>query len=190
MKTAILVHGMPGKEEFLKPETPAASNNQWFPWLQKQLALHGINAQTPEMPQPYRPDYDKWKEVFGQFKVNENTILIGHSAGGGFLVRWLSENNIKVGRVVLVAPWINPESTDVAPGFFDFQVDQNLSSKTESLHLFISTDDEQEELDTAKMLEEKVKGIIFHRFTDKGHFCVGFNLKSEEFPELLEEIIK
>lgn len=186
MKTAILIHGMPSKEEYMKPTVPAASNNQWFPWIQKQLSLKGIVAQTPEMPEPYHPDYEKWREVFEQFKLNEDTMLVGHSCGGGFLVRWLSEHTIKVGKVVLVAPWINPKSTEPATGFFDFQVDPNLASKTESLSLFISSDDEQDELNTAKMLEEKVKDIKVLKFTDKGHFCVGFNLKTEEFPELLE----
>ena len=186
MKTAILIHGMPSKKEYLNPTTPAASNNQWFPWLQKQLSLLGVVAQTPEMPEPFRPDYEKWKNVFEQFILDEQTILIGHSCGGGFLVRWLSENNIKVGKVVLVAPWISPDANDVVPGFFDFKIDENLTSKTEQLHLLISSDDEQDELDTAKMIEEKVKGVQMHKFTDRGHFCVGFNLKDEQFPELLE----
>ncbi len=186
MKTAILVHGMPSKEEYLNLNTPAASNNQWFPWLQKQLSLIGIVAQTPEMPEPFRPDYENWKKVFEQFVLDEQTILVGHSCGGGFLVRWLSENDVKVGKVVLVAPWINPETDDTTPGFFDFKVDENLVSKTEKLHLFISSDDEQDELDTADMIERKVPGVQMHRFTDRGHFCVGFNLKDEKFPELLE----
>ncbi len=189
MKTAILVHGMPSKEEYLDPTTPAASNNQWFPWLQKQLTLRGVVAQTPEMPEPYRPDYEKWKSVFEQFTLDENTMLIGHSCGGGFLVRWLSEHDVKVGKVVLVAPWINPTDPEPAPGFFDFEVDPHMAAKTKGLSLFISSDDEQDELDTAKMLEEQVKNINVHRFTDKGHFCIGFNLPTEEFSELLEELL-
>lgn len=189
MKTAILIHGMPSKEEYFDPKTPAASNNQWFPWLQKQLSLKGIVAQTPEMPEPYRPDYEKWKAVFEQFNLEEDTILVGHSCGGGFLARWLSENDVKVGKVVLVAPWINPNDREVARGFFDFQVDPNLVSKTKGISLFISSDDEQDELDTAKMLEEKAPGIKMLRFADKGHFCVGFNLKTEEFPQILPELL-
>lgn len=172
----------------MDPKTPAPSNNQWFPWLQKQLSLKGIVAQTPEMPEPYRPDYEKWKQVFEQFELDEDTILVGHSCGGGFLVRWLSENDVKVGKVVLVAPWINPNYQEIVAGFFDFQIDPNLVSKTKGLTLFISSDDEQDELDTAKMLEEKIQDIKMVRFTDKGHFCVGFNLKTEEFPELLAAI--
>lgn len=190
MKSAILIHGMPDKEEYLDPKTPAASNNQWFPWIQKHLSLKGVVAQTPEMPEPYRPDYEKWKEVFEQFKLQSDTILIGHSCGGGFLIRWLSENNVKVGKVVLVAPWINYRN-DPAPveGFFDFKIDPNMVAKCDELHVFISSDDDQDELDTARMLEESVKGIKFHRFTGKGHFCVGFNLPTEEFPELLEVLM-
>ncbi len=177
---------MPSKEEYFDLATPAASNNQWFPWAQKRLSLMGVVAQTPEMPEPFRPDYENWKKVFEQFVLDRDTTLIGHSCGGGFIVRWLSENDVKVGKVILVAPWINPSSTDTAPGFFDFEIDEDLASKTQELHLFISSDDEQEELDTAEMIERKVRHVITHRFTDKGHFCVGFNLKDEQFPELIE----
>jgi len=186
MKTAVLVHGMPSREEYLDPNIPAASNNQWFPWLQKQFALKGVVAQTPEMPEPYKPNYEAWKKTFEQFEVDEDTILIGHSCGGGFLVRWLSENKARVGKVVLVAPWINPNDNDISPGFFDFQIDPNLADRTKGFYLLISSDDGQEELDTAKMLEEKIHDIQVIRFTDKGHFCIGFNLKTEEFPELLK----
>lgn len=90
---------MPSREEYLKPTRPAASNNHWLPWIQKQLSINGIVAQTPEMPEPFRPDYDKWKETFEQFTLNDDTILVGHSCGGGFLLRWLSENDVKVGRL-------------------------------------------------------------------------------------------
>jgi uncharacterized protein len=189
MKTAIIIHGRPSREEYLKVDTPAASNNHWLPWIQKQLNLKGVMAQTPEMPEPFRPDYEKWKKIFEQFELNEETILVGHSCGGGFLVRWLSENDIKVGKVVLVAPWINPQDTGQTPGFFDFTIDPNLVAKTEELHLLISSDDEQDELDTANMIEEKVSGVKMHRFTNKGHFCIGFNLPTEEFPELLEILV-
>ena len=98
MKNAIIVHGMPSKEEYLDPKNVSASHNHWFPWIQRQLILHGILAQTPEMPTPYDAKYTEWAALFGQYEVNEETILVGHSLGAGFLVRFLSENNVKVGR--------------------------------------------------------------------------------------------
>lgn len=50
MKTAIIIHGMPSKEEYFSSENPSSSNKHWFPWIQKQLILKGVLAQTPEMP--------------------------------------------------------------------------------------------------------------------------------------------
>jgi len=121
MKTAIILHGMPDESEFKDPNREASSNCHWYPWLQRQLVLNGILAQTPEMPKAYEPEYDAWKEMFERFDTDEETILIGHSCGGGFIVRWLSENKDKrVGKVVLVAPWIDPDNFPLfapAPSF-------------------------------------------------------------------------
>jgi len=88
MKTAIIIHGCPTKEEYSDSIRPSPSNCHWFPWLQRQLLLKGVLAQTPEIPDAYEPNYEKWKSMFERFDINEDTLLIGHSCGGGFLVRW------------------------------------------------------------------------------------------------------
>lgn len=191
MKTAIIIHGWPGKEEYFNLNIPTPSNSHWFPWIQKQLLLKGILAQTPEMPEPYAPNYEKWKEVFEQFKVDEQTILVGHSCGGGFLVRWLSENNIKVGKVVLVAPWINSEKDpelEIDKDFFEFNIDENLTSKTAGFKIMYSADDDKYILDTVKILNEKIKNVELQEFKDKGHFVMG-SMKTEVFPELLKNLL-
>ena len=36
------------------------------------------------MPEPWKPDYEKFKKEFGKYKVSKNTILIGHSCGCAF----------------------------------------------------------------------------------------------------------
>lgn len=188
MKTAIIIHGMPSEEEYFEINRPAASNNQWLPWLQGKLVKKGILAQTPEMPEPYNPKYEEWKKVFEQFDINEYTILIGHSCGAGFLVRFLSENNIKVGKVFLVAPWLDPEKY-LKTGMFDFNLDENFSGKTEGVTVLYSTDDEDYILDTIKILKTQTNVISFIEYKDKGHFCTE-DLGGEEFPELLELILK
>lgn len=184
MKTAILIHGYPQKEEYFDPKRPASSNCHWFPWLQKKLLLNGILAQTPEMPEAYQPNYEKWKWMFEQFKIDSETILVGHSCGGGFLVRWLSENNVKVGKVVLVAPWLDPDH-EMGNTFFDFQIDEELVNKVEKLVVMYSTDDYSDIIDSINILKLKLKNAQFVEFTNKGHFCLD-DLKTEEFPELLE----
>lgn len=187
MKNAIIIHGYNDKSEFLDASRPAASNDHWYPWLQRQLLLRGIEAQTPEMPGFFEPHYERWKQLFERFEINEDTILVGHSCGGGFLVRWLSENNTKVGKVVLVAPWLDPEHM-IDPEFFNFEIDSNISSKTTALSIMYSTDDYPDILATINILKLKLKDVKFEEFHDKGHFVLG-SLKSEKFPELLSLIL-
>jgi predicted alpha/beta hydrolase family esterase len=188
MKTAVLIHGMPSKEEYLKPENGSASHNHWFAWLQRQLVLGGVLTQTPEMPEPYDPDYEQWKTVFEQFKVDENTDLVGHSCGGGFLVRWLSENKVRVGKVALVAPWTDPNHTLAPKMFSNWEIDEGLASRTKEICLFISSDDDQEELDTAEILKQKIPGLKVKQFSDRGHFTL-HDMQTKEFPELRDFLL-
>lgn len=189
MKTAIIIHGMPSKVEYLKPENSSPSNSHWLPWLQKQLIINGILTQTPEMPTPYEPRYEEWKKVFEQFDVDENTVLVGHSCGGGFLVRYLSENKVKVRKVILVAPWIDPnhEERELVADFFDFEISPTLNEPLEGITVFISKDDDDYILESVNILENNLKEFRVQRFEDKGHF-VFRDMGTNEFPELLAEI--
>ncbi len=188
MKTAIIIHGMPDKEEYYDVNRPASSNCHWLPWLQKQLALKDILAQTPEMPVPYNPEYNAWKNTLEQFPLNEETILVGHSCGAGLIVRYLSENNIKVGKVVLVAPWLDPE-TYLNTGMFKFEIDPSIVSKTKSITVFASSNDMGEVQESVRIIKEKVKDLKIVEFKDYGHFCFG-DMGTNEFPELLEEVLE
>lgn len=185
MKTAIIIHGLPSKEEYYDANRPASSNCHWLPWIQKQLLLKDIVAQTPEMPVPYNPSYQAWKEMLERFPLNEETILIGHSCGGGFIVKYLSENNIKVGKVVLVAPWLDLEKS-LATGMFDFKIDENLVEKTHGLSVFSSTNDQASVQKSVEVIKDKIKNIKLVEFKDAGHFCYK-DLGTEVFPELLKE---
>ena len=109
MKNALLLHGTCDREEYFSDLHTSLSNSHWLPWLQKQLLIRDILTQTPEMPQAYDPQYDLWEKTFERFDVDKNTILVGHSCGGGFLLRWLSENRVEVNKLILVAPWIDPD---------------------------------------------------------------------------------
>jgi uncharacterized protein len=185
MKTAIILHGMAdSKEEYDGRE----SEHHWIPWLSSKLGLEGYIVYTPEMPEPYAPDYDSWKRVFENFFIDEETVLVGHSCGGGFLVRYLSENDIKVGKVVLVAPWLDPDQ-DHCPEFFDFKIKRNLVAFTDGVTILVSTDDDSDILDSVKMIRTQCDTVEVREFTDKGHFTFG-EMGTKEFPELLEIILK
>lgn len=186
MKTAVIIHGMPSKEEYMDLSNPSQSNRHWFPWLQKQLAIRGIVAQSLEMPEPYAPVYEKWRTTFEQMHVDENTALFGHSCGGGFFVRWLSENKKHVGEVVLVAPWLDPEK-EINSGFFDFVIDPDLAIRVKKITVMYSTDDSESILRSIAQLKGKLPNATFKEFSNKGHFC-SEDLVNDEFPELLEAL--
>ena len=180
---------MPTKEEYMMPRTPSQSNRHWFPWLQKQLILKGILTQVPEFPTPYEPKYKEWCTMFERFDINKDTMLVGHSLGGGFLVRWISENKVKVEKVVLVAPWLDPRHI-IKSDFFNFKIDPNLAKKTKKLSIFVSADDFKEVRDSVDVLRNALKsGVKFREFSNKGHFTKG-DMKTDRFPELRDELLK
>lgn len=189
MSNAILIHGSCDKEEFFSKQYPSLSNSHWFPWLQKQLLINGIETQTPEMPEPYKPNYEKWKREFERYDINQNTILVGHSCGGGFLVRWLSENEIQVKILVLVAPWIDP-SERRSKTFFDFQINPRLQSRVKNIDILISEDDDTEGVQKSfSIISKALKSANIHKFKDKGHFCLE-EMETEKFPFLSDLILK
>ena len=188
MKNALLIHGTCDKEEYFDDKYPSLSNSHWFPWLQKQLLIHDIFTQTPEMPEVYKPDYLKWKKEFEQFEVNSETILIGHSGGGGFLLRWLSEIKPVINKLVLVAPWLDPlkqETTD----FFDFDIDKNIQDRLKEMHILTSDDEKVDGvIESATSLREIFNKACVHTFHHLGHFTFE-EMKTEKFPELLKIIL-
>ena len=187
MKRAIIIHGMPSKEEYFGPEGTSQSGKHWLGWLKAELIKNGVEAVAPEMPDSYEPVYERWCLVFEQHPIDENTMLIGHSIGAGFMVRWLSENKTKVGKVVLVAPWIDP-THELRNGFFDFEIDKELVVRTDGMTIFISSDDGQEMLESVKKIKSTFSKIVVREFSSHGHFTFG-DMGTHEFPELLEMLL-
>jgi uncharacterized protein len=184
-KNAIIVHGMPGKEEYYDPNAPSGSNHHWLPWLQKQLIVHGISAHAPEIPNSWDPHYPTWQREFERFDIGSQTILVGHSCGSGFLVRWLSEHrDITVGPIILVAPWLDPRRRKTRE-FFEFGMDPDLASRTAKLTIFNSDNDDPEIHESAHTIREKIKNVDYREFHNYGHFCLN-DMNTTQFPELLE----
>lgn len=188
MKNVIIVHGRPGKTEYYSDKYPSSSNFHWIPWLQKQLMIKDIKADTPEMMHAYAPEWDIWRTEFERFDVTPDTVLIGHSNGAGFLVRWLSENkSANVQKVILVAPSFNEgELTDGT--FFNFEIDSTLNTRVEEIVIFNGLKDGQRVQESVVKIMDTVSGVKLVEFPDNAHFVtddIGI-----EFTQLLDEVIK
>ncbi len=189
MKTAIIVHGAPGKEEAYDSTVPSASNHHWLPWLQKQLIVREYAAYTPEIPLCWMPQYEIWQREFERYDINEESLLVGHSCGGGFLTRWLSEHReVRVNKVVLVAPWLDPWRSRTT-NFFEFEIDPNLAERCRGGFAVLNSDTDAEDVQqSGYAIKDAVRNCYFREFHRYGHFCLE-DLHGAAFPELLELLL-
>lgn len=185
MKNAIILHGGPSKEEYYDPEAPSMSNAHWIPWLQGQLLKQDIPTSTPEVPRSFDRNWKTWLNEVERFDIGPETILIGHSTGAGFWVKYLSVNkDLRVDKVILVAPWLDPDHEHTKNFFDDFEIDPNFPKRTAGVTILNSDNDQESVLKTVLIMREKVKDIDYREFHNYGHFCFE-DLKTNKFPELL-----
>ncbi len=193
MKQAILIHGLPKKEHYYDLTSPSGSNSHWFPWVQHRILCKGMLCQTLEMPHPYDPSYEDHCAVLDQMNISDETILVGHSCGGGFLVRYFSERkDLSPKKIILVAPWLDPDNflKELNPqsDFFNFSIDPQLTERTE-VHMLYSTDDMDSIIQSVERLQHEIPNTHDYVFSDRGHF-VERHMGTNEFPELVEVVVE
>ncbi len=180
---------MPSRDEYYDPKRASQSNEHWLPWLQRQLLLQDILAYTPEMPKSYDPDWPVWVREFERYDIGPETILVGHSCGAGFLVKYLSLHpELTVGKVVLVAPWMDPDHDETHGFFDDFQIDPQLLARTKGVTIFNSDNDMGNVHKTVAILRQAIPDIGYREFKKHGHFCTGDG-HVYAFPELLAAVL-
>ena len=177
MKEAIIIHGGPGKEVFFDESIPPPSHSFWFPWLQKQFLVNGILAQAPVMPAPYDSKFSEWAEIFDRFASPNLAYAVGHSSGGGFLVKYMQTSGLRLEKLILVAPWLDPKKNFGEE--WQTSLDPRALDNVIETHLLISDDDDTAELESARRLVDAYPKIIEHRFQNRGHFIF-----INELPEL------
>lgn len=159
----------------------------WKDLLQRSLDP-SYTVLSPRMPNSTNARYEEWKIYFdkiAQQVLEDDCILVGHSLGGIFLVKYLSENEIpvKVKATILVAAPYSDESTE---DLTDFKLPQELpalfAKQSGSVTLFFGHDDPviaPVEIENYRRALPEATIIV----TDApDHFV------REEFPEILEVI--
>lgn len=189
MKNAIILHGGPSQEEYYDPATPSESNSHWLPWLQKQLLVKDIFAVTPEVPHSFDRNWKVWQKEVERFDIGPETILVGHSTGAGFWIKYLSINKkLKVDKVLLIAPWLDPDQEHTKNFFDDFEIDPDFPVRTKGVTIFASDNDQDSVQKTVQIMRERVSTITYKEFHNYGHFCFE-DMKTNVFPEALNELV-
>ncbi len=164
----------------------ATEQKKWRDGI-KEALVETHECIMPRMPNALNADFLAWSIWFEKIVpyLRDGVVLVGHSLGSGFLLRYLSSNKlpITVSQLHLVAGVIDDLD---CPGVGEFGVDitkwSGFVSSIHEVHVWHSSDDAYVPLHHAERLTAKYPNAITHYFTDRGHFLQG------EFPELLTVI--
>lgn len=196
MKQVVLIHGgsdFRSYEEYmahLKSEQVKIDDflpqKRWKMTLAERLGEE-YQLFTPEMPNAENAHYEEWKIWFEKMFpfLNDDVILVGHSLGGIFLPKYLSENIFpkKIKAVVLVSPPYDSEGLE--PPMADFALTKPLdqfAGQCSNIYIVHGDDDPIVPYSHAeKYLKELPNAKLI---TIKG----GDHFNQPEFPELVELI--
>jgi len=182
----IIIHGCPSDSSEEKTKEYA---KHWIPWIKKELTLGGIKTEIPLMPEPWHPNYEAFKKEFEKYNVTTNTILIGHSCGCAFLVRWLGETKRRITKLILVAPWkINDKHDKWRKLFYEYPIDRTIKERVKEIVMFTADNEEENGKKSLSIFHKALGGKIIE-LRGRGHYTME-DMKTEKFPELLEEILK
>lgn len=81
----------------------------WYPWLDSQLQQHGYSVWLPTLPNAPEPRLEEWLAVaLRDGTYNEESVVVGHSAGCPLILSILENIEVRVKQAVLVAAFFEP----------------------------------------------------------------------------------
>ena len=196
-KQIIVIHGgdtFDTYEEYIKFlkgwqidfEDISSKRTDWKDSLAEALG-NEFEIIAPRMPNKLNAKYLEWKIWFDKFvpHLEPEVMLVGHSMGGIFLAKYLSENDFskKVRGLFLVAAPFDDKDSKESLG--DFKLPQSLdrlNSQVDKIFIYQSMDDMVVPFADLGKYKAVLKNITAREFKDRGHF------NQEEFLEIVEDI--
>lgn len=158
----------------------------WKSTLQKSLG-DNFDVLQPRMPNGTNVRYEEWKIWIDRCAalLDDNVILVGHSLGGIFLAKYLSEGTFpkKIKATILVAAPFDDVST--VESLNDFTLPESLqlfADQSEQIYIVHSEDDPVVPFSDVAKYQKALPEAKTMLFTDKQHF------NQEVFPEFVELI--
>ncbi len=146
----------------------------------------GFDVLAPQMPNKWNAKYAEWKLWFDKITalLDDEVALIGHSLGGVFLARYLTEDTFpkRIRGTFLVAAPHHGSSDEPLLDFTPPRSLDAMAAQAGQIFLYHSTDDPVVpvvDLDAYRAALPQATGRLFN---DRGHFG------QSDFPELVADI--
>jgi uncharacterized protein len=99
MTNIFIIHGSYGDPE-----------ENWFPWLKKELEGLGCRVFVPRFPTPENQSLQSWLKVFKGYEryLDEGSIVVGHSLGAAFLLGILERRDRPIRAAYFVSGFVGP----------------------------------------------------------------------------------
>ncbi len=189
MKKIYLIHGWGGHP-----------NEHFFPHLEKELNINGFEVIQPQMPNTDVPKIEEWVPFISKFVqfLDKDTYFVGHNISCQAILRYLENQNIKIGGAIFVAGWFdldkleNSESAEIAKPWIKNPIDfEKIKNVCPKITVFLSSNEPYNFVEkNKKIFEEKLNAKVFV-MENKGHFCESDGVtKLPEVLEALNEMLK
>lgn len=179
------------RDVFIFHGTNGSPEENWFPWLKRELEKLDCRVTVPRFPTPQGQSLESWLAILEEYKplLNEKIILIGHSLGGLFLLRVLERLPHPVAAAFFVAapvgvrPILYYEGDEKFSGFsFDWV---EIKKKSKRFFVYHSDNDPYVSMANGKELARRL-GIKLTFVPKSGHLNAESGLTS--FNLLLSDI--
>ena len=187
MKNALILHG-------------AGNNSQgnWFPWLKGELEKRGYEVWSPDLPNSDEPNREDWlNTIFSNkdWQFNEDTVIIGHSAGATLILRILERlpEGAQINKAILVAGVVElgtkPELFQYKRSLVENPFDWEKAKKSAKAFCLVCSDNDPYQCgdDQGKIMQEYLGGELIVK-QGEAHFNLEKGQRYKEFPLLLRLI--
>ena len=154
MRNALILHGTNGDH-----------NDNWLPWLERELKGRGYRVWNPDLPGANKPNIQRYNEfIFPKWQFDWDSIIIGHSSGAVAILGILQNlsKNIVINKALLVAGFTDNLQWDALDDLFLVPFDwKRIKKKAKDIILFHSDNDPFIPIEQSDLFRDKLKAETY-----------------------------